>query len=418
MSTPTGAGRRRKRAPILIGGLAILALIVVFNLRTKREPTVKVTVENVSIRDLTSVISASGEVRPKKNINISAHVPGRIVNIGVQEGQRVRAGDFLLKLDSTQYEANADRDRAIIRFYRTELEKASVKRDQDRASFERQQQLYANQLISREQMEASKVQFEIAQAQVDSILHQIEQAEASLRVSLDSLGKTVFRAPIDGIVTSLRVEEGEVAVIGTMNNPGTVLMTLADLSVMEVEVQVDETDVVNVRPGQPAEVHVDALPGRVLAGRVTEVGSSALIPSGGLTSSTQESKDFKVVITLDDPPESLRPGLSASADIITAEKKNALSVPISALVLKEEDQDAGDRRSRGRKDIEGVFVVQKDKRVKFVPVVKGISGDLVIEILSGLEEGQEIVVGPYSALRQLKDGMLIKPETPAAPKKT
>jgi HlyD family secretion protein len=405
--------KRRRKALIIAGVFLILGIIVVFNLRSRRESAEKVNVERAALKDLTSIISASGEVRPRKSVNISAHVPGRIVEIGVREGQTVRRGDFLLRLDSAQYEANADRDRAIIRFYKTELEKARVKRDQDRAAAERQQQLFQSQLISREQMEAAKVQFEISQAQVDSILHQIEQSEASLRVALDSLGKTVFSAPLDGVVTSLRVEAGEVAIIGTMNNPGTVLMTLADLSIMEVEVQVDETDVVNVRLGQPAEVHVDALPGRGISGRVTEVGSSALQRLGAVSSSTQESKDFKVVVTLDDPPDSLRPGLSASADIITAEKKSVLAVPISALVLQENEDDASDRRGRSRSEVEGVFVVDGGRRVKFTPVVKGIAGDLMIEVVSGLAEGAEIVVGPYSALRRLEDGALVKPEPPA-----
>ncbi|MBN2200128.1 MAG: efflux RND transporter periplasmic adaptor subunit [Candidatus Aminicenantes bacterium] len=413
MPSPKSFFQRRKKALLAAGALVFLAIVFLFNLRSQRESPVKVTVETVSSRNLTSIISASGEVRPRKSVNISAHVPGRIVRIGVREGQPVRKGDFLLKLDSTQYEANADRDRAIIRFYKTELEKTRVKKDQDRAVYERQKQLFSGQLVSREQMEAAKVQYDISQAQYNSILHQIEQSEASLRVTLDSLSKTVFEAPLDGIVTSLRVEEGEVAIIGTMNNPGTVLMTLADLSIMEVEVQVDETDVIDVRVGQTAEVHVDALPGRVLPGRVTEVGSSALRPLGTAASSTQESKDFKVVVTLDDPPPNLRPGLSASADIITAEKTGVLAVPISALVLQERKDDAADRTTRAQAEVEGVFAVGKDGRVKFAPVVKGITGDLMIEIVSGLEDGAEIVVGPYSALRQLRDGTLIKPEPPS-----
>ncbi len=405
--------KRRKKALITAGVVLFLGIIILFNLRSRSESPVKVNLEKVSARDLISIISASGEVRPRKSVDISAHVPGRIASIGVREGQMVRKGDFLLALDSTQYEANADRDRAIIRFYQTELEKARVKRDQDQAAYERQKQLFSSQLISREQMEAAKVQYDISLAQHDSIRHQIEQSEASLRITLDSLSKTDFRAPLDGVVTSLRVEEGEVAIIGTMNNPGTVLMTLADMSIMEVEIQVDETDVVDVKLGQMAEVHVDALPGRVITGRVTEVGSSALQRLGTSSSSTQESRDFKVVVTLDDPPSSLRPGLSASADIITAEKKNVLAAPISALVLQEREQDASDRKSRNRAEEEGVYVVQKDGRVKFVPIVKGIAGDLMIEIVSGLEEGFEVVVGPYSALRQLKDGAVIKPEQPA-----
>lgn len=201
------------------------------------------------------------------------------------------------------------------------------------------------------------------------------------------------------------MEEGEIALVGTMNNPGTILMTIADLSVMEVEVEVDETDVVAVRLEQTAEVRVDAFPDRVILGKVTEIGSSAL----QVVSAAQESKDFKVVITLQDPPESLKPGLSASADIITAEKKNVLAVPISALVLKEKDKK--DSSGPEEDQEEGVYIVDAEGRARFVQVVKGIMGELNIEIHSGLEEGQKVIVGPYSALRIIKDGTLIKEET-------
>ncbi len=418
MPPQTSFFKRRKKTLIIAGVVVLLGIIILSNLRSRRESSVKVTVEKVVAQDLTSIISASGEVKPRKSVNISAHVPGRIVNIGVQEGQMVRKGDFLLKLDSIQYEANADRDRAMIRFYKTELEKSKFKMDQDQSVYLRQKQLFDSQLISREQLEAAKVQYDISLAQHASILHQIEQSEASLRSTLDTLSKTTFSAPIDGIITSLRVEEGEVAIFGTMNNPGTVLMTLADLSIMEVEVEVDETDVVSVRLGQRADVHVDALPDRTISGRVTEVGSSALQRLGTVSSSTEESKDFKVVVTLDDPPPSLKPGLSASADILTAEKKGVLAVPISALVLQEQEKKGGERSRQDKGEAEGVFVVHPDKRVKFVRVQKGITGDLMIEIASGLKEGQEIVVGPYSALRQLKDGALIKPEAPEAKAKS
>ena len=361
--------------------------------------------EKVQKHDLTSVISASGEVKPKKNVNISAHVPGRILKIGVKEGDVVKEGDFLLKLDSAQYEANAERDRAIIQSNKSALIQVEARMKNDLNNSERQKKLFDMQLISKEQLETAQVQYDISRAQYQATLNQIQQAEASLKSSLDSLSKTVYNAPIDGIITSLRIEEGEVAIIGTMNNPGTVLMTIADLSEMEVEVEVDETDVVGVRLGQTAEVKVDALAGQTLKGTVTEVGSSAL---QNLTTAAQESKDFKVVITLVDPPSSLKPGLSASADIITAEKKDSLAVPISALILKEkEEKDTGS--SKKPVEEEGVFVMEGG-RAKFYPVAKGITGDLLIEITSGLKEGQEVIVGPYSALRILKDAAPVKPE--------
>lgn len=391
----------KKKFIIIVAALILVAIIIFFNLRAQREKAIKVTVEKVKTHDLTSIISASGEVKPKKNVNISAHIPGRIVKIGVEEGQEVKADDFLLKLESTQHEANADRDRAYIRTYKAELIKAEATLKKDKNFYNRHNKLYEMELISREQLEAAKAQYDVSQAQHQSITFQIKQAEASLKSTLDNLEKTVFYSPIDGIITSLRVEEGEIALVGTMNNPGTVLMTIADLSVMEVEVEVDETDVIGVKIGQTSEVRVDAFPDKVISGKVTEVGSSALQK----VTVSEESKDFKVVITLENPPENLKPGLSASADIITAEKTDVLAVPISALILKEAEEEDSDKNDQ----VEGVYRVEND-RVKFAPVDKGIMGELMIEITSGLEADQTVVVGPYSALRMLKDDTLIKPE--------
>lgn len=401
MSEKKSFFKRRKKVIVIFSVIAFIAILIIFNLQSQREKSLKVTVEKVKKENLTSITSASGEVKPKKNVNISAHVAGRIVKIGVEEGQRVKEDDFLLKLDSIQYEAMADRDRAFISSYRAELIRAEATLKKDERYYERQKKLYVEKLISEELLESANTQYEISKAQHQAILYQIEQAQASLESTLDTLSKTIYNSPIDGIITSLRVEEGEIAMIGTMNNPGTILMTIADLSVMEVEVEVDETDVIGVEIGHRAEVRVDALPDQTIEGKVTEIGSSALQQ----TTASQESKDFKVIITLENPPKSLKPGLSASADIITAEKLDVLAVPISALVLREKEEE----NSKNDEQEEGVYVVE-NSRVKFFPVEKGIMGEMMIEIISGLEEGQEIVVGPYSALRQLKDDMLIKQE--------
>src|SRR5512136_1390902 len=294
--------KRRKKPLIILGVLVILGFVVIGNLQSRREKTVKVTIEKAKRQDLTSIISASGEIKPKKNINISAQVPGRIIKIGVVEGQVVKAGDFLLKLDSTQYEANADRDQNFIRAANADLIQAEARLQRDKGSFDRQQKLYDDNLISKDQLEAAKAQYDVSVAQTNAIQFQIKQAEASLKSTMDSLAKTTYNAPIDGVITSLRVEEGEVAIIGTMNNPGTVLMTIADLSVMEVEVDVDETDVVGVKLAQSARVRVDAYPDRIFDGKVTEIGSSALQQTTA-SASTQESKDFKVVVTLENAAE-------------------------------------------------------------------------------------------------------------------
>jgi len=397
--------RSRKKRVIIIASILVLAAVVaVISLRSRREKSTRVTTQKAARHDLTSIISASGEVKPKKNINISAHVPGRIIKIGVIEGQEVKAGDFLLKLDSAQYEAYAERDRALIQAYQSQLIQSEARMKMDANSYNRQTQLFESQLISQEQLEAAKGQSDVSRAEVQAIRHQIQQAQASLKSTMDNLDKTVYNSPIDGMITSLKVEEGEVAVIGTMNNPGTVLMTIADLSEMEVEVEVDETDVVGVKLGEKADIKVDALPNQVLKGDVSEIGSSAIEK---LSTTQEESRDFLVKITLGNPPKSLKPGLSASADIITAEKKGVLAVPISALVLREKDNP--DPAKKEKIEEEGVYVLENGL-AKFYPVSKGIIGGLDIEIVSGLKEGQEVIVGPYSALRELKDGAAVRLE--------
>ena len=407
MSEKVSFLRRRKKLLIVLAVVLGIGAIVVANLQSRREKSVKVTVDKVKKQDLTSIISASGEVKPKKNINISAQVPGRIIKIGVEEGQEVKAGDFLLKLDATQYEANADRDQNFIRAANADLIQAEARLQRDKNTLERVKQLYADDLLSKEQLEAAQANFDVTAAQTNAMRFQIKQAEASLKSTMDNLAKTTYGSPIDGIITSLRVEEGEVAIIGTMNNPGTVLLTIADLSVMEVEIEVDETDVVGVALGQSANVRVDAFPDTVFKGKVTEIGSSAIQRTTGV-SATQESKDFKVVVTLDNPDRKLKPGLSASADVIVAEKTQALAVPISSLVLR--DKPDVDKNAPGSaREEEGVYIVEGG-RVKFVPVGKGITGGMMIEITSGLQDGQEIVTGPYASLRELKDGVLVKPE--------
>jgi HlyD family secretion protein len=407
MTEKPGFFKRRKKVLIILAVFLVVGVIVIANMRSQREKTVKVTVDKVKKQDLTSIISASGEVMPKKNVDISAQVPGRIIKIGVVEGQEVKAGDFLLQLDSTQYEANADRDRNFIRAANSELIQAEARLKRDKNSYERQQKLFEQELLSKDQLEIAQAQFDVSAAQTNAITFQIKQAEASLKSTLDNLSKTTYNSPIDGVITSLRVEEGEVAIIGTMNNPGTVLLTIADLSIMEVEVEVDETDVIGVGLGQTANIRVDAFPDSVFKGKVTEIGSSALQKTTGGVS-TQESKDFKVVITLENPSQKLKPGLSASADIVVAEKKQTLAVPISALVLRDKP-DADKNAQTAPKEEEGVYTVE-NSRVKFVPVGKGITGGMMIEITTGLEEGRDIVTGPYASLRELKDGVLIRTE--------
>lgn len=385
----------------IVAFLIVIFLIVFFNLRSKQRLGISVEVDKVKKGELISKVSASGEIRPRKYVNMSSNVPGMIEKIYVEEGEKVKEGQILLKLDSTQYEASVARDKAYIASLEEDLRNAETNLKKAEATYKRNVELHKEQLISDEALENAKTQYENALSQRNSLLHRIAQAKASLQSTIDSLNKTIIRSPIDGVVTSLKVEEGEVAVVGTMNNPGTVLLTIADLSVMEVEVDVDETDVINVKLGQKAEVKVDALPDKVLEGEVTEIGSSAKQSSTLLSSSStasREAKDFKVVVTLKNPPPVLKPGLSASAEIIVAERKNVLKVPISCLVVRE---------GKDKKEEEGVFVV-KDGKAEFRKIEKGVMGEMEVEVISGLKEDEEIIVGPFKALRTIKDGDPVK----------
>ncbi len=393
----------KNRKKIIIGaGLAVVALIVLVNvLGSGNGKSLEVTAEKVQKRDLVEKVSATGEIKPKKNINISTDVAGKILKILVEEGDVVQKGQLLIKIDSAIYEANADRDREIISSSQSDLVTQEANLKKARHYLERRKQLYAEGLISMELYEDAVIQQEIAQANRQSNLHRIEQARASLKSTSDAIRKTSIASPIDGIVTSLKVEEGEVAIIGTMNNPGTVLLTIADLSVMEAEVLVDETDVIKVKTGKRAEVTVDAIPGRTMDGRVTEVGNSAITAA---STAAAESRDFKTVITLDKPPLTLKPGFSATADIVIEEKKGVLSVPIAALVILERD-DPGKKGAKVER--EGVFIVAAG-RSAFREVKKGIAGDMYIEIVSGLKEKDEIITGPFAMLKKLQDGDNVK----------
>jgi HlyD family secretion protein len=387
----------KNRKKIIVGAvIAIVMLIVLINIGSSSGKSFEVTAEKVQKRHLVEKVSATGEIKPKKNINISTDVAGKILKILAQEGEVVQKGQLLIKIDSAIYEANADRDQEIISSSQADLISQEANLKKALQYLNRRRQLFDEGLISREQFEDASIQLEIAQANKSSNLHRIEQARASLKSTSDAIRKTSIVSPIDGIVTSLKVEEGEVAIIGTMNNPGTVLMTIADLSVMEAEVLVDETDVIKVKTGKRAEVTVDAIPGKIMNGRVTSLSSAS--------TTSAESKDFKTVITLDHPPLTLKPGFSATADIIIEEKNDVLTVPISALVIVEKD----DAKKKGAKiELEGVFIVSGGRSV-FREVKKGIAGDMYIEILSGLKEKEDVISGPFAMLKKLKDADKIK----------
>ncbi len=411
----------KKKKLWIIGGVVLVALIVIVNLSSKGGGENTVTIEKAQKRDLVEKVSATGEIKPKKNINISTDVAGKILKLLVKEGDTVKAGQLLLKVDSAMYEAYAERDREIINSSKADLMSQDVQVKKARQYFTRRQQLFEQGLIAKEQFEDAQSQLDMAIASMQATQHRIKQAQASLNSTSDSIKKTNIVSPIEGIVTSLKVEEGEVAIIGTMNNPGTVLMTIADLSVMEAEVLVDETDVVRVKLGKESEVRVDALPGAKMPGRVTEIGNSAVnATTTTTTSASGEAKDFKTVITLDNPPPSLKPGFSATADIIIERKKQVVSIPIAAIVLHDPTAEPRDRKggknaekaplekdAAANQEIEGVWL-EKNGKAEFRPVTKGIIGDMYCEIVKGLAENDAVITGPFTALKKLKAGDPVK----------
>ena len=386
---------------ILIGAIILVILVVIFlNLKGNRGIVKKVKVQKVKRMLLVEKVNATGEVRPKKFVDLSSDISGRIIKIAVKEGDFVKKGQFLLKIDSTYNEWEAQRAKANLDDLKVQLKIQELNLKSKEREFKRYKSLWEEKLISQEQYENVKLGYENALHTYQSFVHRIEEAKASLKSAEERIKKSVILSPIDGVVSSLNVEEGEVAIVGTMNNPGTVLMTVADLSVMEVEVEVDETDIVKVKVGQEAEVSVDAFPDIKIKGKVSEVGSSA-IQKNSLQQSSDQAKTFKTVITLVNPPKEIKPGLSASADIIINKRKDALSVPISSLVIREV------KEKNKKVEREGLFIV-KNGKAKFVIVKKGIMGDMNIEIKEGVKLGDEVVIGPFKVLRNLQDGDSVK----------
>ncbi len=394
-----------RRTWLLVGGAALIVLLVVVSVMTSRESGMKIEYEEATRRDLTAIVSASGEIEAKQSVSISATTPGEVVRIGVTEGQRVNRGDFLLQLDPVNVAAGATGQASAVDAARSELESARAQAEYTRQEHERMKALADRELVPRSELDASRAELRAREAAVAVAQNRVNQAVAALRSARHDLARVTITSPIDGVVTRLNVEEGEVAMIGTMNQPGTVLLVIADLGVMEATVEVDETDVVNIESGQTAEVTIDAFPDTIFSGTVTEVSTSPRIkptaagPAQGVT-------DFEVTITLDGSLPAARSGLSASADIVTATRENALVIPIQSLVVR---SVVADTASEGVVEREGVFVV-RDGEAEFVPVKVGIAGDRYFEVVAGLEEGDRVVSGPYQALRDLVDGTLVEAE--------
>jgi HlyD family secretion protein len=394
----------KRRTKILIG-IAVLLIIAVASVMAAKSRSGKdltsVTMAKVERADLTSKVSANGKIDAKRKVDLSANVMGQIVNLAVREGDVVKKDAFLLQIDQKQLAASARGAAASLQALFSDRDAARANAVEARQNFERAQKNFAQKISPAADLDRARAVYDGAQANVAAIERRIDQARAGLAAAQDTLSKTTIRAPMDGIVTALPVEEGEVAVIGTMNNPGTKLLTIADMSVVEAVMEVDETDVPNVKVGQRATVTIDAYPNRTFTGVVTEVGSSPIQRLGG---GGTDAVNFEVKIQLDDPPPGVRPGFSASADITTGTRAKAIAIPIQALVVREKP---GATKTAKPVDEEGVFVVDQDA-VKFAPVTTGLSGESNIEIVTGLKEGQQIVTGPFKALRDLKDGSKVK----------
>lgn len=394
-----------RRKWLILGGAALVLALIVVSLVTSRESGVKIEVEAVEARDLTAVVTASGSVEPQSSVSISATTSGEVVRVGVTEGQRVAQGDFLLQLDPVSVQAGASGQAAAVQAAQAELAAAEARVAYARQEYERTRRLAEGELVPRAELESAQAELRSREADVRAARSRVQQAGATLTSARHDVSRVTFTSPIDGVVTKINVEEGEVALIGTMNQPGTILMTVADLGVMEATIDVDETDVVDLEVGQVATVTIDAFRDTTFTGRVSEVGTSPkIVPTAA--GPDQEATDFEVVITLDATLPAPRSGLSCSAEIRTAHRDDVLTIPIQSLVVRSVADDA---TAEGVIEREGVFVVH-DGTARFVPVRVGITGERYFEVVSGLEAGDQVVSGSYQALRDLTDGATVEIE--------
>ncbi|MFH0931825.1 MAG: efflux RND transporter periplasmic adaptor subunit [Candidatus Zixiibacteriota bacterium] len=401
----------KKRSKIIIGVIviAVIVIVVLLNLSRSGEKVYKVEVDKVKKGDIASLVTGSGKVQAKKDVKISATVPGLIISLPIKDGDWVKKGQLLVQIDPSEYKSAVAQATAQLNSARANLEQAEL-------IFERQKKLYEKNLTSKEQYDATLTQYNVAKAQYD-------QSSASLRQSNDLLVKTTITAPMEGKITELMKKEGEM-VTGATYNP-TEIMTISDISLFEVEVEVDETDIAEVKLSQEAKIKIDAFPDTVFKGEVSEIGNTAKVTGYG----TQDQVvNFLVKVLLLDEVQGIKPGMSASVDITTASHKDVLQIPIAAVVMREEKKDTLNTKSKEgkttalasseqeekdnkkkKKELDGVFLVEKSK-AKFIPIKSGISDQQNIEVVTGLKENDQIITGSYKILRTLKDGDKIKIE--------
>jgi HlyD family secretion protein len=438
---------RNKKILIGVGVLVILGAIVFANLKFKQQPGTVVNVEAVQKRDLQAIVSASGKIQPERLVNISADTMGRVTNLAIEEGQRVTKGQFLLQIDPRNLSSAVNQTQASLAAAGSQMEQLRVQVESNRASlktaqdnYARQQQLWKGGLTTKEALDNAENQLKMQQAQTTAAERQVEtqrlrmqQEQATLENAKYNLSKVRIESPINGIVTRRNIEEGETVVIGTMNNAGTVLLTVADMAFIEAQVEVDETDIPNVAIGQKAKITVDAIQNRSFAGHVVEIGNSPIQAAGSTAAS--QATNFLVKVKVDEAIPDVRPGFTCTAEITTAMRQQAIGIPIQATTVREmvvdkegnivrDDPKAAKGRPGGvqaqelkpgqeRKELEGVFVV-KDNKALFTPTKTGIAGEKYFEALSGVNVGDQVIIGPFSSVRELKDGIAVKVE--AAPR--
>ena len=402
---------RNRKIFVGVGVFALVAILMIQAL-VAGGGAVDVRTDTVDRRDLVARVSATGHIEPKKSVDISADVSGRIVQLTVEEGDDVDNGELLLVIDDTRFQAALQRAEASLADATAREAQARGNAGQAQRDWGRIRDLKSRlpEMVTDTEFETARTRAEVQAALQESARHGVEIARAGVREAEDLLSKTVIRAPMSGRVTRLNVERGETAVVGTMNNPGSLLLTVSDLSVMEAVIEVDETDVPEISVGDSTVVRIDAFGDREFTGRVTTIGNSSLRPRQSLGS--DQAIDFEVRVTLDDADVELRTDLSATADVVTEVRSQVLSIPIIALTLLDaEEFEAIPSEITGSttedvgndEDVEGVFIVE-DGLARFRPVEVGIAGDSYFEVLSGLDEGLTIVSGTFQVIRELSDG--------------
>ena len=409
-----------KKAKIATGvvALGIIASVLAMSAAKRGNKAAEVRMEAVQKRDLVASVTASGQVRPQTKVDVASDVSGKIMKLSVKEGQMVSAGQFLLQIDQSQPQAAVERSEAQVASARAQLAQQMANLDQAQRAYDRSATMKKQNptLIADEQVEQLKTSLDVNKAQVEAGKHAVDQATASLNDAKSSLAKTTIYAPMSGRVTRLVIEQGETAVPGTFNKDAATLLTISDMSKLETRVKVDETDVARIKIGDSAQVQIDAFPDTTFVGRVSKISNSAVRAA---TTSADQAVDYEVTIQLLNAPTDTRPDFSATAKVITDKRTSVLSVPIIALTVRENqavqsgDTAVGLGKSKpakeiGKKDVEGVFVVGTDNKVTFRPVKVGIAGEKHFEVTSGLKEGEKIVAGTYQAIRELKDGALVR----------